>query len=286
MKPHLIGATSSRSSVENSHLVFNGESVRYTLGDNLLSTLLEQGVEISFGCRAGVCRSCEVFNEVTQETLLCCQTQICQSLTLSSYIPSPVVPMTVNRIERLSNYVIQLHVFGAIDHVFGLPIDLHLPGQKKIRTYAESDASEPLVIAINPLSIPIDQSCLASIKEGETIKVNVANSANVRAISRFQKLTIDRFPLALILVNQSQVSLNTWQHYFTKESIKDVSHLIINGGAEDELFAVKKRLSLASEKLGFSRDQWVIQGSQLNQNIWDQIINDFQLNPNKVTFFP
>ncbi|MCZ2723438.1 2Fe-2S iron-sulfur cluster binding domain-containing protein [Marinomonas sp. 15G1-11] len=286
MKSHLfVSASASGSSVECSRIVFNGESVRYTLGDNLLSTLLEQGVKVPYGCRAGVCRACEVFNETTQETLLCCQTQIIQPLTLRSYVPMATVSMKINRIERFSDYAFQVEISGPIDHVFGLPVDLHCSEQKKIRVYVESDALEPLIFAINPLLSPMHQLFLDSIQEGDTIKVNVAKSANVRTVSRFQQLTLDRFALGLILVNQSQISLNTWQDYFMKESIKDVSSVIVDDVAGGELIKVKKWLSAQSTKQGFSRGQWIIQGSQLSPNVWNQIIIDFQLNPNKVTFF-
>ncbi|WP_191600273.1 2Fe-2S iron-sulfur cluster-binding protein [Marinomonas algicola] len=286
MKSHLLSASTNRCSVENLRIEFNGVSVGYRLGDNLLSTLLNQGIDVSYGCRAGVCRACEVFNEMTQETVLCCQTQIRQPLTLSSYVPSPIVEIKINHIEHLSDYAVQMELFGPIDHVFGLPIDLHCSGQKKIRAYVESDALEPLIVAINPLTEPRIQHFLDSIKVGDTVEMNVAKSANVRAVSRFQKLSFDRFPIGLVLVNQSQASLNTWQAFFTKESIKEVSTLIVNNEVEEELLVIKQWLTAGSTKLGFSRGQWIIQGSQLSQETWAQIIQDVQLNPTKITFFP
>ncbi|WCN09530.1 2Fe-2S iron-sulfur cluster binding domain-containing protein [Marinomonas mediterranea] len=71
-------------------------------GVNLLSFLLERGVDIAYGCRAGACCSCRVLDLDSNRDLLACQTPINRSFNLS--LASPEVessPVNVNFVESL-----------------------------------------------------------------------------------------------------------------------------------------------------------------------------------------
>ncbi len=279
--------TTPPESCESISISYDNKVVSVLKGDNLLSALLEKGVDVSYGCRAGVCRACEVLNEQTQDTLLCCQTQVESSLVLNKYVPSPNVSVKVGRVFQHSDYCYQVELFGPVDHVFGLPIDIHVAEKKKLRTHVETDVTNSLMVSINPQKMPIHGEFIRSIKAGDDWIVNVAKSANVRAISRFQSVTLDRFPVFLILVNQAQAALATWQWYFQQESIKTVVVHTFEGSPEEESHSVKKWLTeQAASTFGFSRSQWIVQGSQLKEKEWLELSDVLQVNKSKVTYFP
>ncbi|MFT2112467.1 2Fe-2S iron-sulfur cluster-binding protein [Marinomonas sp. 2405UD68-3] len=264
---------------------FGNHLVYCEKGDNLLSALLEQKVDVPYGCRAGICRSCEVVNEVTQDTILCCQTKVDAPLVLNAYVPSAIVSVKVIEIECISPYCYQIALFGPLDHVFGLALDVHVPDGKKIRTHVESNASDVLYIAINPFQSQHHADFIASVKEGGKIKINTVKSANTRAVSRFNSLSLNpRLPTCLILVNQAQAALDAWTEYLESESIRSTTYFIANGSLSDTTDAIKAWLTEQSHSVvGFSRSQWVVQGSQLSHDEWQELGQSLQVASSQVT---
>ncbi|TDO99951.1 2Fe-2S iron-sulfur cluster-binding protein [Marinomonas balearica] len=73
----------------------DGKLIQAPEGENLLSLLLENGVDIAYGCRAGACCSCSVYDLDLKADILACQTQIDRSFNLTFELPKvESVPVT------------------------------------------------------------------------------------------------------------------------------------------------------------------------------------------------
>lgn len=88
-------------------------------GDNLLSSLLSQGADVRYGCRAGACGACRLYDLNNCESLLSCQTSISSNMALSTQTPAASAVFSVLALNSLDESNVEITLLGPSDDSFG-----------------------------------------------------------------------------------------------------------------------------------------------------------------------
>ncbi|WP_394181557.1 2Fe-2S iron-sulfur cluster-binding protein [Marinomonas posidonica] len=97
----------------------NGKKVGVTAGENLLTALLTNQFDVHYGCRAGACGACRLYDQNNGESILACQTQLVSSLSLTTQPVSTRIPFSLISKKQLDEVSIELTLMGPSDESFG-----------------------------------------------------------------------------------------------------------------------------------------------------------------------
>ncbi|AEF54665.1 2Fe-2S iron-sulfur cluster-binding protein [Marinomonas posidonica] len=97
----------------------NGKKVRAAFGENLLSALLANQCDVHYGCRAGACGACRLYDQNNGESLLACQTQLVSPMSLTTQPVSSNIPFALISKKWLDEASIELTLMGPSDESFG-----------------------------------------------------------------------------------------------------------------------------------------------------------------------
>lgn len=236
-------------------VTLDGESFAVEAGENLLSSLLEQGADVRFSCRAGACGSCALFDTQLKKRILSCQTPVHEPLELSSSLPAQQRPFQVI-FKELSDDAesVALTLLGASDDAFGDYLLFELPGtgMKPIECMALNPQGEPLCIVIHKkqLSDALWQAMLSNDIDAVTLHVfsgerkgrllvdlnvsgrNVLYFCDARhqsLIPYWQAVLADDFQGALSIESLTDSSLSEFMGSVTERFTSNSLSLVIQG---------------------------------------------------------
>lgn len=87
--------------------------------DNLLSSLLSQGADVRYGCRAGACGACRLYDLNNCESILSCQTSVSSNLALSTQTPAASSVFAILALNQLDASNVEVSLLGPSDDSFG-----------------------------------------------------------------------------------------------------------------------------------------------------------------------
>lgn len=180
-------------SLKRVKLTFDGKAIEAETGAILLDALLEHGVDVPYGCRAGACQSCKLVDKSNNQTILACQAQVetAQDLTipLEAAIPAKLIT------ARVQGHFLVLTLSSAFCHEFFQYIQLEEEaGQGTFSGRVISTSRDPLTMQV-PINIELEDVIL-----NQDLKWYVRSNYQLeKAAYALQNLPLDSSPIYVIV---------------------------------------------------------------------------------------
>lgn len=261
-------------------------------GDNLLNTLLTNNIDVNYGCRAGVCGACRLYDRDKQEEILCCQVSISSPMSISSHIPSPSLGFRVENVQMINESTVELTLIGPSDDSFGDRVSLSLPYGDKSIPYDS--------MAINPAGASLRlllQKGLIKHANSEQIwqqlvalracdRLQVSSKVGVRKGRLLYEMDLDHGSVLVVSTFENSVFEAYWQLALESLSANllgfySLPPLETHDVIEAELVAfIRAKLTETSP----SNLHIIYHGQKLSQDTWQTILRPLRLNTGQLYF--
>lgn len=198
-------------------------------GENLLSSLLSQGANVRFGCRAGVCGACQLFDQNAVQPILSCQTLVQSSMTLLTKLPAVPLVFSVLSRSNLDDTSVALTLLGAGDESFGDRVSVSLTEGRDGFSYdcmALNSAGSPLSIVLQKSQLKgRDWNLVHALTVGDTLSVSV--STGVRKGRLLFEMDLAESPVAVVSSFNNRVYESYWEHALRQASADYLGHCVL-----------------------------------------------------------
>lgn len=272
----------------------DGEQFEAVLGDNLLSSLLSQGADVRYGCRAGACGACRLYDASNCESILSCQTTVASAMSLTRQTPAESSVFSVLRNIPLDEVSIELTLLGPSDESFGDRVLVSFPFEKS----SDEQAHFYECMALNPAGAPLkavlhkkylsDEDWLRALALSSNDKLDVQLSTGVRKGRLLFEMDITDSPVVVISSPENGIFESYW-----REALLDYTPMFLGHFA---LYANNDlTLSLADDALmGFLQEalansgstslQLIYHGQNVSAKDWSLLLRPLRIHPNQLHF--
>ncbi|MEL0638459.1 2Fe-2S iron-sulfur cluster binding domain-containing protein [Marinomonas sp. TI.3.20] len=271
-------------------ICLDGRVIEVDEGDNLLTSLLSHGADVRYGCRAGVCGACRLYDSDHGHSILSCQTSVVADLSLSVQLPFVFSTFSLLHTETLSDEAVALTLLGPGDDSFGDRVNVGVSvagGEAFIECMAVNVAAEPLTVVLQKALLSADAwSFVLALRTEDSLQVSSA--LGVRKGRLLYELGLDDTALVVVSTFENQVFEPYWQAALLDFSAHFLGqyHFVRHQTAE---------ISLQDPSLGafFERTQAEVEGAPLHviyhgQNIseqsWSRVLRPLRIRVNQLHF--
>lgn len=161
--------------------VFSAEA-----GDNLLSFLLSQGADVRYGCRAGACGACRLYDLENGESILSCQTSIVSNRLLSTQTPAVPSEFSILALNPVDDSNVEITLLGPSDDAFGdrVFVSVSKECRSKAPYFVESMALNP---AGESLKVMLQRSAFSKAEWQSITSLSVQDTLSVKTLSGVRK---------------------------------------------------------------------------------------------------
>jgi hypothetical protein len=270
------------------------EQFEAVLGDNLLSSLLSLGADVRYGCRAGACGACRLYDASNCESILSCQTKITSSMLLTRQTPAESSSFSVLSHVYLDDTSIELALLGPSDESFGDRVSVSLPSQELSKEQAHfyecmalNPAGAPLKIVLqkNQLS---DEDWLQALGLIAGDKVEVQLSTGVRKGRLLYEMDIADATVVVISSPDNAMFEEYWRESLLDLTPSFLGHFTLFDNndltlslADDALIAF---LQEALANSGNTPLQLIYHGQNVSAKDWAMLLRPLRIHPNQLHF--
>jgi len=180
-------------------------------GDNLLSSLLSQGADVRYGCRAGACGACRLYDLNNCESLLSCQTSISSSMALSTQTPATSAVFSILALNPLDESNVEITLLGPSDDSFGDRVFLSVLVDDVVDSPLEQKSHFVECMALNqagaPLKVILQQGEFSKTEWQNIRALSIDDSLRVQTLSGVRKgrllYEMDLSDSAILVVSSS-----------------------------------------------------------------------------------
>ncbi|NLU99096.1 hypothetical protein B6N13_13515 [Marinomonas sp. UCMA 3892] len=270
------------------------EQFEAVLGDNLLSSLLSKGADVRYGCRAGACGACRLYDASNCESILSCQTTVSSAMSLTRQMPAESSSFTVLSSTSLDEVSIELTLLGPSDESFGDRVFVSFPFEK----LSDEQAHFYECMALNPAGASLkvvlhkaqlcDKDWLRALALSSDNKVDVQLSTGVRKGRLLFEMDITDAPVVVICSPENAIF-----EFYWREALLDYTPMFLGHFA---LYANNDlTLSLADDALmGFLQEalansgstslQLIYHGQNVSAKDWSLLLRPLRIHPNQLHF--
>lgn len=284
----------------------DGETVDTDEGDNVLSVLLSHDIDVRYGCRAGACGACRLYDCDRGETILACQTSVVSALSLTTQIPSIFLPFSLVSQSLLSNKTslddvssnsssIALSLLGPSDDSFG---------DRVIVRFADADeeSSSYECMAVNEpgelLTIVAQQAMLSDDAWQKVIALPTHGSIQVSSVQGVRKgrllyeLDLEGSCVVVVSSAANGVFERYWQQALLTMSAQFLGHFTLsNESAKNNNESVSLSsselhyfLQIAQSNSGGAVLHVIYHGQNLPVQAWEQMLRPLRIRTNQLHF--
>ncbi|MCV2403007.1 2Fe-2S iron-sulfur cluster binding domain-containing protein [Marinomonas sp. C2222] len=261
-------------------------------GDNLLDTLLTNNVDVNYGCRAGVCGACRLYDKNKQEEILCCQVNVSSPMSISSHVPSPSIGFMVEQVQVINEFTIELTLLGPSDDSFGDRVSLLLPCDDESVSYdsmAINSAGEPLKLLLQKASIKHVKAegiwrKLVTLTVNDTLQIS--SKVGVRKGRLLYEMGLDHGSVLVVSTFENSVFEPYWESALKSLSSNligfyslpsSISHYAADRGLTE--FIRAKLTETSQPDL-----QIIYHGQRFPQDTWQTILRPLRLRMSQLHF--
>lgn len=270
------------------------EQYEAVLGENLLTSLLNQGADVRYGCRAGACGACRLYDASNCESILSCQTTVASAMSLTRQTPAESSVFSVLRNIPLDEVSIELTLLGPSDESFGDRVFVSFPFEKLSGEQAHFYECMALNPAGAPLKVVLHKKYLSAgdwlraLALSSNDKLDVQLSTGVRKGRLLFEMDIADSPVVVISSPENEIFESYW-----REALLDYTPMFLGHFA---LYANNDlTLSLADDTLmGFLQEalansgstslQLIYHGQNVSAKDWSKLLRPLRIHPNQLHF--
>ncbi|WP_369921474.1 2Fe-2S iron-sulfur cluster-binding protein [Marinomonas polaris] len=270
------------------------EQFEAVLGDNLLSSLLSQGADVRYGCRAGACGACRLYDASNCESILSCQTTVASAMSLTRQTPAESSVFSVLRNIPLDEVSIELTLLGPSDESFGDRVLVSFPFEK----LSDEQAHFYECMALNPAGAPLkvvlhkkylsDEDWLRALALSSNDKLDVQLSTGVRKGRLLFEMDIADSPVVVISSPENEIFESYWREALLDYTPMFLGHFALYANndltlslADDALMAF---LQEALANSGSTSLQLIYHGQNVSAKDWSKLLRPLRIHPNQLHF--
>ncbi|GAA0241540.1 2Fe-2S iron-sulfur cluster-binding protein [Marinomonas primoryensis] len=282
------------------------EQFEAVLGDNLLSSLLSQGADVRYGCRAGACGACRLYDASNCESILSCQTTVASDMSLTRHTPSASSSFTVLSNISLEEVSIELTLLGPSDDSFGDRVFVSLPFKEQSKESFKALSQNPYnkqahfyeCMALNPAGAPLKvvlqkeqlhyPDWLRALALSSDGKVDVQLSTGMRKGRLLFEMDIADAPVVVISSPDNAIFESYWHDALLDYTPTFLGHFALFANneltlslADDALIAF---LQEALTDTGSASIQIIYHGQKLSEKDWAQALAPLRIRTNQLHF--
>ncbi|ETI61687.1 2Fe-2S iron-sulfur cluster-binding protein [Marinomonas profundimaris] len=274
------------------------EQFEAVLGDNLLSSLLSQGADVRYGCRAGACGACRLYDASNCESILSCQTTVASAMSLTRQTPAVSSSFSVLNPICLNESAIELTLLGPSDDSFGDRVSVGFPASKSSSVFIDEQAHFYECMALNPAGAPLkvvlhkaqlcDKDWLRALALSSDNKVDVQLSTGMRKGRLLFEMDIADAPAVVISSPDNAIYASYWRETLLDYTPMFLGHFALYANndltlslADDAFIAF---LSDAFANAGSGVLQIIYHGQKISAKDWEQSLRPLRIRMNQLHF--
>lgn len=270
------------------------EQFEAVLGDNLLSSLLSQGADVRYGCRAGACGACRLYDANNCESILSCQTTVASSMSLNRQTPAESSSFSVLSHVPLDEAAIELTLLGPSDESFGDRVSVSLHSQELFKEQAHFYECMALNPAGAPLKIVLQKDHLYCEDWLQALALIVGDKVAVQLSTGMRKgrllfeMDITDSPVVVISSPDNAMFEDCWREALLDFTPSFIGHFTLFDNtdltlslADDALIAF---LQVALADSEGSSLQLIYHGQNVSAKDWAMLLRPLRIHPNQLHF--
>ncbi|UTV97797.1 2Fe-2S iron-sulfur cluster binding domain-containing protein [Marinomonas rhizomae] len=274
------------------------EQFEAVLGDNLLSSLLSQGADVRYGCRAGACGACRLYDASNCESILSCQTTLASSMSLTQQTPAESSTFSVLSNVSLNDDSIELVLLGPSDDSFGDRVFVSLPFKETGEEANFEHAHFYECMALNPAGAPLklvlqkaelnEKDWLRALALSAEDQVAVQLSTGVRKGRLLFEMDIADAPVVVISSPGNAMFESYWREALLDFTPNFVGHFTLFDNTDltlslaDDALIVFLQEALRSS--GGTSLQLIYHGQSVSAKDWAMLLRPLRIHPNQLHF--
>jgi ferredoxin len=273
------------------------EQFEAVLGDNLLSSLLSQGAYVRYGCRAGVCGACRLYDTSHCESILSCQTSVSSTMSLTRKIPAESSTFSVLSNLSLNNDSIELTLLGPSDDSFGDRVSVAFLSEEIAENPSNEQAYFYECMALNPagaaLKVVLQKTQLEerdwqrALMLSSDDKVDIQLSTGIRKGRLLFEMDIADAPVVVISSPENAVFESYWHEALLDYTPTFLGHFALHANSDltlslaDDAFIAFLQGVLAK---GGTSIQLIYHGQNVSAKDWAMLLRPLRIHPNQLHF--
>jgi hypothetical protein len=270
------------------------EQYEAVLGDNLLSSLLSQGADVRYGCRAGGCGACRLYDASNCESILSCQTSVASAMSLTRQTPAVSSSFSVLNPICLNESAIELTLLGPSDESFGDRVFVSFPFEK----LSDEQAHFYECMALNPAGAPLkvvlhkaqlcDKDWLRALALSSDNKVDVQLSTGMRKGRLLFEMDIADAPVVVISSPDNAIYASYWRETLLDYTPMFLGHFALYSNNDltlslaDDVLITFLQEALANS--GSTSLQLIYHGQNVSAKDWSLLLRPLRIHPNQLHF--
>ncbi|SHG65730.1 Ferredoxin [Marinomonas polaris DSM 16579] len=272
------------------------------LGENLLSSLLSQGADVRYGCRAGACGACRLYDASNCESILSCQTTVASAMSLTRQTPAESSAFSVLSNTSLDEVSIELTLLGPSDESFGDRVFVSFPFKELSKESSKKPFSEQThsyeCMALNPAGAPLKvvlqkehvsvEDWLRALALSSDEKVDVQLSTGMRKGRLLFEMDIADAPVVVISSPDNAIFEFYWREALLDYTPTFLGHFALYANsdltlslADDTLIAFLQEALVNS---GSTSLQLIYHGQNVSAKDWSVLLRPLRIHPNQLHF--
>ena len=274
------------------------EQFEAVLGDNLLSSLLSQGADVRYGCRAGACGACRLYDVSNCESILSCQTAVSSSMSLTRQTPAESSTFSVLSNISLNEVSIELTLLGPSDESFGDRVFVSFLVKASLEESTDEQAHFYECMALNPAGAPLkvvlqkapldEKDWLRALAVSADDQVAVQLSTGVRKGRLLFEMDIADAPVVVISSPENTMFESYWREALLDYTPRFLGHFTLFANheltlslADDALIAF---LQAALAESGGASLPLIYHGQKLSEKDWAQALAPLRIRTSQLHF--
>ncbi|RNF49744.1 (2Fe-2S)-binding protein [Marinomonas hwangdonensis] len=278
------------------------EQYEAVLGENLLTSLLNQGAAVRYGCRAGACGACRLYDASHGESILSCQTTVASSMSLTRQVLAEFSFFSVLSNVPLNDHSIELVLLGPSDESFGDRVSVAFLSKALSEELPKASLGERAhfyeCMALNPVGAPLKivlqkdhvsaEDWLRALALSSDDKLAVQLSTGIRKGRLLFEMDIADAPVVVISSPDNAIFESYWREALLDYTPSFLGHLVLPAKsdltlslADDALLAF---LQAALVDAGGASLQLIYHGQNVSAKDWSRVLRPLRIHPNQLHF--
>ncbi|BFM48368.1 2Fe-2S iron-sulfur cluster binding domain-containing protein [Marinomonas sp. THO17] len=268
----------------------NDQSYTGQSGDNLLTSLLAQGADVHYGCRAGACGACRLYDVDTQSLVLACQTQIDSDRSLSTKPPLAYSRFSLLAKQFLTDSELACQLLGPSDESFGdrVIVSLKQEGRAQECMALNTPGQDLLLILSRCQWSDTDWQIITKLEPDDSLYLQ--QDKTIRKGRLLHELGVDQGKWLVVLSAQNQVYKAYWQQALASYSADIVAILALqNSKVERSVDLTEQAQWLASlreelSKTSSSELNILYHGQDISMQVWQEFFRSQRIRIQQLHF--
>ena len=265
----------------------DGTVIEAKEGDNLLSSLLDNKVDVRFGCRAGACGACRLYECESGNALLSCQTSVSDNVSLTAKAPVTYLNYSLLSKKNLDDSNVALTLLGPSDDSFGDRVTLCFPlpdnNECVLECMAVNGAGEPLTVVVQKAQLPFEAwSSVLALELNNSVQVS--SESGVRKGRLLYELGLDNTSVVLVSSTNNAVFEPYWKAALAELSSVLLAYYLLPKSNELHTPDMISCLEGATKQVSSSSLQIIYHGQKLSEKHWEQLLRPLRIRTNQLHF--